>query len=66
MTDPLFADMVSNVTVVLQHPTDVVWPHLLNQAAWMTEFKLETVGGERNQVGELKKITPFEPQFHHF
>jgi hypothetical protein len=64
----IFADSISSATTVIKRPTDVVWPILLDQASWMTEFRLETVEGEPNREGEVKKATSFEPhpEYHPF
>jgi hypothetical protein len=66
VSNPNFIDMVSNVTTLIREPIDAVWPHLLEQAKWMTDFQIETLGGERNKEGELKKVTPPEAGFQHF
>jgi hypothetical protein len=66
VSNPMFLDMVSSATTVIEHPVDIVWHHLLEQAAWMTDFKVETVGGERHREGELKKLTPALPQYQPF
>jgi hypothetical protein len=65
---PVIVDMASSATIIIKQSTDVVWPCLLDQAAWMTEFKIETVGGERNREGEVKKVTSLEPssEYHPF
>ena len=44
MSQAVFADIASSATVVIKRPTEVVWPYLFEQAAWMTEFKLEKSG----------------------
>jgi hypothetical protein len=64
----IFSDMASSSAAVIRHPTNVVWPHLLDQAAWMKDFQIETIDGERHRVGEVKKITPLpgEADFVHF
>jgi hypothetical protein len=62
MSKAVLADFVSAASVVIRHPPDVVWPHLLNQAAWMKDFTIRTVAGERNREGEIKKVTAPEPQ----
>jgi hypothetical protein len=62
MSPPVLADMVSCASAVIRHPPDLVWPHLLNQAAWMKDFRVRTVAGERNREGEIKKLTVPEPQ----
>jgi len=67
VSNSIFEDMTLNAATVIERPAEVVWPHLLNQAVWMKDFKkIETVGGERNQVGELKKITPFASEYQPF
>jgi hypothetical protein len=66
MSNPLFADIAVSATTVINHPLDVVWPYLLNQATWMTEYRIESVGGERNKEGELKKVMHLEPGFEDF
>ena len=66
MSTPLFLDMFSSVTAVIRHPIDVVWPHVLDQAAYMKDFHIETIDGTRNREGELKKVTPLQPGFRDF
>jgi hypothetical protein len=66
MVSPIFGDMVSSVSTVITHPIDIVWPHLLNQAAWMKGFAIETVSGDRNKEGELKQVVPVGGQFQPF
>lgn len=62
MNKSTLVDLVTNVTTVISHPLDVVWPHLLDQATWMNEFRIETIEGERNAVGEVKKIMSLNGQ----
>jgi hypothetical protein len=62
----IFADMVSTGSCIFRHPIDAVWPHLLDQASWMKDVKLETIDGQRNQVGEVKRATPPEARYHPF
>jgi hypothetical protein len=66
MSELVFSDMVSCVTAVIAHPVDAVWSKLLDQAAWMTEFRIESVEGDRNREGELKKVVPPQPEARHF
>ena len=66
MSNLFFADIAASATTVIDHPIDVVWPHMLNQAMWMKEYKIESVGGERNKEGELKKVMHLEPGFEDF
>ena len=60
MRGSAFVDMTSNASALIQHPIEVVWPHLLDQAAWMKDFAIETISGERNSVGELKRVMPLD------
>jgi hypothetical protein len=64
--DLRFLDMESSVSTIIKAPVDVVWPHLLEQAKWMREFRIETVSGEHNREGELKAVMHFEPGFEDF
>ena len=67
MSNTIFLDMTAIASTVIKHPTDVVWPHLLDQAAWMKDFKaVETIGGHPRQEGELKKVTPFSAEYEPF
>jgi hypothetical protein len=63
---PIFSDMATCVTTIIKHPTDIVWPQVLEQAAWMKDFNIQTIEGERNQEGEIKKVSPILPDFPHF
>jgi len=62
----IFADIVLSATTVIHHPIHIVWPYLLEQSMWMKDYKLESVGGERNEEGELKKVMHLEPGFEDF
>jgi hypothetical protein len=57
---------LSQASTTFQYPIDVVWPHLLNQAAWMTDSKVEKIAGKRDREGEVKKLTPPLPQYQPF
>jgi hypothetical protein len=68
VSDPNYVDFISTVGSVISHPLKAVWPRLLDQAAWMREFKIENVSGERSQEGELKRVSALsgQPEFPHF
>jgi hypothetical protein len=54
----VLADMTSFAHTIINHPAEVVWPHLLNQAAWMKDLMIESVTGQPNAVGEVRKVLP--------
>jgi len=66
MSNIIFVDMISSAKTITNHAPDVVWPYLLNQASWMKEFVIDTVAGERNKEGEIKKVAPLAAEFQPF
>lgn len=58
MSTLAIADMVSQARTLIDRPIDEVWPHLLNMEAWMKDFAIQSVEGEKNRVGELRKVLP--------
>jgi len=57
MSNLVFADIASSAKITIDHPTEIVWPHLMNQELWMKDFVVERISGERNKEGEVKKIS---------
>jgi hypothetical protein len=55
-----FVDMTANASAFIGHSTEVIWPHLLNQAGWMKDFSIESISGEKNSVGEVKRVMPLD------
>lgn len=52
------ANYVCRVEVLIERTAGDVWPYLLKcQSDWMTGVSIETVAGEKNQVGEVKRAT---------
>src|SRR6266702_6820576 len=58
VSQSFFVDVTSNARTMIDHPIDVVWPHLLNQESWMKDLVIERIGANRDTEGEIKKVIP--------
>ena len=58
MSRPCFVDMISSANRFISCPVDVAWQHLLNQAAWMRDFVVQSISGDFNREGEVKRLMP--------
>jgi hypothetical protein len=51
------ADWLPHVEFMVDHPPEVVWPLIVHWERWIKDYRLEHLSGERDQVGERKRIS---------
>lgn len=49
-------DLLIRIEFILDYSMKVVWPHLLDTRAWITEFPIKVIDGERGEEGEIIQI----------
>ena len=50
-------DWLPRFDFTIDHPVEDVWPLIVHWERWLTNYRVEHVSGERDQVGEVKKVT---------
>lgn len=55
--NPATADWLPHVEFVLDHRPEVVWPLIVHWERWITDYRVEHLSGEPDQVGERKRIS---------
>ena len=51
-------EYVSRAEITIERSAADIWPYLLmHQADWMPAICIETIAGDQNQIGELKRVT---------
>lgn len=54
---PTIIDWLPRIDFIIDHPAEDVWPLVVHWERWIEDYRSEHVSGERDAVGEIKKIS---------